>query len=92
MIRMDYVTTIGNIACGANILELFSLLLLSLVSSEENFKIHKLAFGLFLASSGLYFIATYYLYRYVGLYVCKMRTFNKIYTVLVEEHLNLIMT
>ena len=62
MIRLDYVDTIANIACMANMMELFSLLLLSLVSSEENLKIHKIAFGLFLSSSCIYFLATFYLY------------------------------
>jgi len=64
MIRLDYVDTIANIACIANMMELFSLLLLSLVSSEENLKIHKIAFGLFLSSSCIYFLATFYLYGY----------------------------
>eukprot|EP00092_Neocalanus_flemingeri_P009375 GFUD01010089.1.p1 GENE.GFUD01010089.1~~GFUD01010089.1.p1 ORF type:complete len:156 (-),score=25.26 GFUD01010089.1:152-619(-) len=62
MIRLDYVRTIGNIACVMNILELFFLLLLSLVSSEENFKVHKMAFGMFLAASGLYFLVIFYLF------------------------------
>ena len=47
-----------------NLLELGSLLVISFSHSDRNILIHKVAFGIFLTASFLYFYLNWYLYRY----------------------------
>ena len=47
-----------------NLLELASLLVISFSHSDRNILIHKVAFGVFLTASFLYFYLNWYLYRY----------------------------
>ena len=47
-----------------NLLELGSLLVISFSHSDRNILIHKVAFGIFLTASFIYFYLNWYLYRY----------------------------
>ena len=58
-----------------NFLELVSLLGLTLVSSEENFDIHKVCFVTFGLSGLIYFVLTYILWKYCGV---ELKTNEKI--------------
>ena len=51
-------------SCLLNIAEVLSLLLLSVVSSIEDYSLHTFCFGLFLFFSGAYMAVSYYLFRY----------------------------
>ena len=53
------------LCCSCNIAEIFSLLLLSVVPSAEDFFLHKLSFTLFLLFSVLFMGTSYYLFRLV---------------------------
>ena len=64
--KLDYIKTMINTGLGMHLIELASLLLLSFVDSDSHrstSQIHKIAFGMFLASSILYFFVHYYLFR-----------------------------
>jgi hypothetical protein len=52
------------VTCTVHVAEIFSLLLLSLVPSIEDFALHKLSFGSFLFFSALYLAASYNLLRW----------------------------
>lgn len=77
MYKNFYATRIPNLtartriiiqtAIGFNFLELVSLLGLTLVSSDENFDIHKVCFVAFGISGLIYFILTYLLWTKYGL-------------------------
>ena len=49
-----------------NIFEMTSLLIVSFSNSDRNISIHKIAFGVFLSSSFIYFYIQWYLYRLVN--------------------------
>ena len=51
------------LCCSFNLAEVFSLLLLSVVPSIENFTLHKLSFASFLLFSALFIGTSYYLLR-----------------------------
>ena len=51
--------------CFFNVVEIFSLLLLSIVPSVEDFHLHKLSFVSFLLFSALFIGSSYYLQRYL---------------------------
>ena len=64
--KLDYIKTMINTGLWMHLIELASLLLLSFVDSDSHrsqSQIHKIAFGMFLASSILYFFVHYYLFR-----------------------------
>ena len=52
------------LSCSFNLAEIFSLLLLSVVPSVEDFALHKLSFGSFLLFSALFIASSYYLQWY----------------------------
>ena len=62
--RAGWVQQVALIACTVHVAEIFSLLLLSLVPSIEDFALHKLSFGSFLFFSAIYLAASYSLLRY----------------------------
>jgi len=65
--KLDYIKTMINTGTGLHLCELASLLLLSFVDSDSNrshSQIHKIAFGIFLTSSILYFFVHYYLFSF----------------------------
>jgi hypothetical protein len=63
--RSGWVQQVALVACTVNVAEIFSLLLLSLVPSIEDFALHKLSFGSFLFFSALYLACSYSLLRLV---------------------------
>lgn len=71
-----------QLAIGFNLLELFSLLGLTLVSSLENFDIHKICFATFGISGLIYFILTYLLWTQCGL---TLETNEEIYSLKVKK-------
>ena len=64
MCREGWVQKVALASCTLHVAEIFSLLLLSLVPSIEDFALHKLSFGSFLLFSALYLAASYTLLRY----------------------------
>ena len=62
--REGWVQKVALASCTLHVAEIFSLLLLSLVPSIEDFALHKLSFGSFLLFSALYLAASYTLLRY----------------------------
>merc|ERR1719468_387169 len=63
MSRDPWVQQFVLICCSFNVAEVFSLLLLSIVPSIEDFTLHKLSFASFLIFSGLYLASSYYMLR-----------------------------
>lgn len=62
MHRVSWVQQMTLLSCTVSVAEVFSLLLLSIVPSIEDFALHKLAFGSFLFFSALYVATSYYLF------------------------------
>ena len=58
------VQQVAVLSCTANLAEIFSLLLLSVVPSMEDHALHKISFASFLLFSGLFIATSYYLLRY----------------------------
>lgn len=63
LVRDKAVQQLALVSCALNIAEVFSLLLLSVVPSVEDFYLHKLSFGSFLFFSALFISTNYYLFR-----------------------------
>ena len=64
MLRRDsYVQQLALFTCTLNVAEVFSLLLLSVVPSVEDFTLHKLCFGSFLFFSAFFISSSVYLFR-----------------------------
>ena len=55
-----------RLTCALNVIENFSLLGLSLVTSQDRFEIHKTCFGAFLICSFCYMCLSYYLFTRCG--------------------------
>lgn len=64
MFRASYVQQLALFSCTLNVAEVFSLVFLSLVPSIEDFALHKIAFGFFLAFSSLHLLCSYYLFAH----------------------------
>ena len=61
--QSSIVQRLALLSCTANLAEIFSLLLLSVVPSMEDYALHKLSFASFLLFSGLFIATSYYLLR-----------------------------
>ena len=61
--QSSLVQQLALLASTANLAEIFSLLLLSVVPSMEDYALHKLSFASFLLFSGLFIATSYYLLR-----------------------------
>ena len=67
--RVGIIQQLALLTCTLNVAEVFSLLLLSVVPSVEDFTLHKLCFGSFLFFSAFFIASSFYLFRYfVDLY------------------------
>jgi len=65
MLRRDsYVQQLALFTCTLNVAEVFSLLLLSVVPSVEDFTLHKLCFGSFLFFSAFFISSSVYLFSF----------------------------
>ena len=62
--RIGFVQQLALFTCTLNVAEVFSLLLLSVVPSVEDFTLHKLCFGSFLFFSAFFIASSFYLFRY----------------------------
>ena len=62
--RDGFVQQLALFTCTLNVAEVFSLLLLSVVPSVEDFTLHKLCFGSFLFFSAFFIASSFYLFRY----------------------------
>ena len=62
--RMSTVQWLALFTCLLNVAEVFSLLLLSVVPSTEDYSLHTFCFGLFLFFSASYLAFSFYLFRY----------------------------
>ncbi|XP_023339380.1 post-GPI attachment to proteins factor 2 [Eurytemora carolleeae] len=71
IIREKTVQQMALLSCTFNVAEVFSLLLLSLVPSIEDFSLHKLSFSSFLFFSVGYISSSYYLLR-----TCRVTSLN----------------
>ena len=61
--RSSTIQQIATISCTANMAEIFSLLVLSVVPSVEDYALHKLCFSSFLLFSAIFIGTSYYLLR-----------------------------
>lgn len=61
--KSSVIQQLALISCTANMAEIFSLLVLSVVPSVEDYALHKLCFSSFLLFSALFIGTSYYLLR-----------------------------
>ena len=65
--KVAFVQRLALFTCTLNVAEVFSLLLLSVVPSVEDYTLHTFCFGLFLFFSAIYLAFSFYLFRYINL-------------------------
>ena len=61
--KSSVIQQLAFISCSSNLVEVFSLLVLSVVPSVEDYALHKLSFASFLLFSAIFIASSYYLLR-----------------------------
>ena len=61
--KSSVIQQLALISCSSNLVEVFSLLVLSVVPSVEDYALHKLSFASFLLFSAIFIASSYYLLR-----------------------------
>ena len=82
---------IVNLNITLAVIENFALLGLSIVSSQEQFDIHKVCFGTFLFCAFMYMATSYYLLRFCGFSPQNSQEFTSLYLKRIIVSLNLVL-